>query len=82
MDIRVEIGPWTFSAGLWQTRDLEDELDEDGDLGADDDEGRTHAGAADRGLDLSTERDTTDRAAYDAGTVIEQDDRRRTGFHA
>lgn len=77
MEVKLEALGWTLSFWLGQTHDLEDE--EDGTGQGDDDEGRPGAGAADRGLDLSTDRDTTDRPHYDAGTVIEQEDR-RTGF--
>ena len=81
MDIEIRFGPWTLSAGLWQTADLEAELERE-QAEDDDDAGRPGAGAADRGLDLSTDRDSTDRGAYDVGTVIDSEypESRRTGF--
>lgn len=70
MDITVNLLGWCLAVDISPTADHLD------------DEGRPGAGAADRGLDLSTDRDPTERQDYAAGTLIDSEypESRRTGF--
>lgn len=75
MEVKVEVLGWTLSFWLGQTGDLDEDPE------GDDDPRGPGAGAADRGLDLSTTIDTGDHDSFDVGgwTPAEREDR-RTGF--